>query len=296
MILRGITQSLVNEDFKNLQAVYDYWFAKGKMEKENLGLVDFRKNELYFEEATQDFYGTHMLPYFHELLAKGPDISMQEFLKYERFPKTVWLAREFLMNNGFKNPMGVHWEPRLDYQGPEDNWPEVRDKGLWRIHPGGSRQTVYYYFAPDEYKIPTICFNTHGKPPPREWKKVFTHRRELQEFYNGHENYFMELVPDRGTFIPHILTDSKDVWENGLNEHRRICNQFKDWNVETNFPMADELGLTSRTMNSEHTLVMELDHPSDRNAQIRACIMLCFPIQSLTTVIEQWPDIKLVVK
>jgi len=43
MILRGITQSLVNEDFKNLQAVYDYWFAKGKMEKESLGLVDFRK-------------------------------------------------------------------------------------------------------------------------------------------------------------------------------------------------------------------------------------------------------------
>ena len=55
MILRGITQSLVNEDFKNLQAVYDYWFAKGKMEKENLGLVDFRKNELYFEEEHKIF-------------------------------------------------------------------------------------------------------------------------------------------------------------------------------------------------------------------------------------------------
>jgi len=287
MLLTGISKTL-NETLGSHTAAMEF-FWKAKKEKEALGLSLFRKENIYFELGTREFMSCEVVPYFTKHLWKGEVESVQDFLEFERFPKTVWLAREFLKSGKFNNPIGVIWDPFYDYAGFEDEWPPIRDQGVWRIHPGGSRQTIYYYFLDKEKTFEAVTYATTGKPTPYPMHKIFQNPEELIAYYRSKIKvsestlpFYMEIVPDKGTLIPHILTDSKTNHTNGMMEHNRIFRHYSNNRFIFNFAVGqDILGVKEQAL--ENTIKITIKDPDDSFLQTKAMIISAFPTDELKT-------------
>lgn len=285
MLLTGISKTL-NEALGSHTAAMEF-FWKAKKEKETLGLSLFKKENIYFEIGTREFMSCEVIPYFTQHLWKGEVKRTEDFIAFERFPKTVWLAREFLKTGKFKNPIGVIWDPFYDYSGFEDEWAPIRDQGVWRIHPGGSRQTVYYYFLKKDQKFECVTYTTTGKATPYPMHKIFHNPEELIAYYRSKIKvkeeelpFYMEIVPDKGTLIPHILTDSRTNHTNGMIEHNRIINHYHNNRFVFNFAVGqDILGVAELAL--ENIIKITIKDPNDSFLQAKAMIISAFPVDEL---------------
>ena len=131
--------------------------------------------------------------------------------KFETFVKMCWLT-DVYFSEGFKNPIGVHYNPRLNGN---------------VIHPGGARQKVYSLFHTGP--IDCLFFNTTGVE--FEWMQ-FLNKIELDDY----KDHFVALTADHGSIIPHVHFDQYMLHPNIMKYHKRILNRFNDnFSFESNF-------------------------------------------------------------
>ena len=148
------------------------------------------------------------------------DYDMESFLKF------VWLLNEFISNDGFKNPVSCHYNPRA---------------GRIVIHPGGVRSQVIGLFeGPMVY---SVFFNTGQFYQPfmddmEPW--------DLEEKFAKDSGWDCLAVPDHGSAIPqpgkdmHIIPGHKKDW------YWRIYNRINDGRLRIKTNINDQ-GKTSVT-------------------------------------------------
>ena len=116
--------------------------------------------------------------------------------------KICYLLPEYLKSKSFRDPFCAHYNPRINEH---------------IIHPGGTRQSILNLFH--KGPIETYYFNTggnyfeflHGCQQVNVFEFFEQSLEEPSEALmlgKGQANYVMDIIPDHGTFIPHILNSS----------------------------------------------------------------------------------------
>lgn len=222
-----------------------------KRETEDYGIVKMSPRDLYFDPSTL-YYEEYLYEYIRSYQRYGAEPDHQTYLAHiEQVSKLTWLLVQFADAYGkFAHPLGVHFEPSYDFQAPEDpsmaNNPQ-RNQGVWRIHPGGTRSKVLYYFGDLDKPLDTLLFNTTGVPvpPTAEWILKFKNHIEFYEWWDREHDMqpSLGLVCDRGTMIPHCIPGIKplkpgdlprtaeDIHSVGKEEHKRIYERLQRINI-----------------------------------------------------------------
>lgn len=218
---------------------------------EHYGIVEMSPRDLFFEPSTL-FYEEYLYEYIRSYKQIGPEPDHQTYLaNVEQVSKLTWLLVQFADAYGkFAHPLGVHFEPSYDFQSPED--PSMadnpqRNQGVWRIHPGGTRAKVLYFFGDLDKPLDALLFNTTGVPipPTAHWKMKFKNHTEFYEWWDREHDMqpSLGLVCDRGTMIPHCIPGIKpiqpgdlprgetDIYAVGKAEHKRIFERLERINI-----------------------------------------------------------------
>lgn len=119
----------------------------------------------------------------------------------EDFAKLCWLTDEFF-NNGFKNPICVHYNPRIMAN---------------VIHPGGSRNQILNLFNKDDHVL-CVYFNTGGV--------YFNWINKLEKINirNLSNVNHIALVADHGSIIPHIHFEM-NIIKSGVFKYQEIIRE-----------------------------------------------------------------------
>jgi hypothetical protein len=129
----------------------------------------------------------------------------------ENWVKFVWLTAEYL-TKGFRNPVGAHYNPRLD-------------KNV--IHPGGCRQHVLDLFH--KGSISAIYFNTGGVKP------IWLHKLEKVSITSLlDQGWDFNLVADHSSLIPHLLKDLESIVIGKKQTHIKIQENLSDLSFISN--------------------------------------------------------------
>jgi hypothetical protein len=181
------------------------FFYKYKRATENLYIGEIDKSNLLLKDSSTTL--NPILNYFIKKRFLNDDIIND--VNERVFPKLCWLTDSF-MKSGFKYPLSVHYNPRIQQN---------------VIHPGSIRNHVIHLF----HTIPTVkClyFNTGGVEFDfMKSLKIFTDK----ELLKLKENIEIEIVADHGAIIPHINLDAVSVkpnilvWQNFIR--RRLASQ-----------------------------------------------------------------------
>lgn len=138
----------------------------------------------------------------------------------EFFAKLVWLTHDYLTNGGFDNPIGVHYNPRLECN---------------VIHPGGSRNQIINLFGGQDVDV--LYFNTGGHQPPWLENMEIVDVEDLVK----QRGWAAGAVADHGTLIPHFAKETQQIQEGTKKFQRRIYELLSpgmlriDSNVELTF-------------------------------------------------------------
>jgi len=195
-------------------------FYKYKHQNEFFGLANFNKKDLnllnldlVLQRMSNFFKKGTTFTNFDEIYHTNI-VSWQ--VNIESYCKLVWLTREYLNSNmKFKNHMGVHYNP---------------DIGMWDIHPGGSRQTVFNLFGSDDIEM--IAFNTTGIEC--KFTRIFETKNELYEHFGSNIDFV--ITSDHGSLIPHLHFDQVELKVNIIDWSKKIVNFWNTTNVIGNVP------------------------------------------------------------
>jgi len=199
-------------------------FWKYKLPCEYLGVSVIKSNYLFFD--TVDSIELDVKNFFKKGINTTVDwgnlhhgnFSCQYQKYIENYTKLVWLSKDYIINEGFNNPIGIHWNPDIQ---------------KWNIHPGGSRQKVLDLFGPN--KIKCITFNTQGKKT--KFKKIFNSKAEVEKFYNS--TVFITVCADHGSLIPHVHFSQETLINNVQDSFEHIQSFFANTKINANFNLED---------------------------------------------------------
>ena len=126
--------------------------------------------DIPFSDIDTDFY--NIRNYFRRgITAKAKikdNASLEDFMFWHEnvvsVPKMVWLAKEYVSNNGFNFPVTASWSA---------------EKNKWFIHPGYFRKTIIEYFS-NKDTIECFCSEDHNF----KIKRTFTSQEEIKNYYN----------------------------------------------------------------------------------------------------------------
>ncbi len=156
--------------------------------KENLwiGDIDIAYLSLSSAERFSLFLDDYIAKEGYNFDIKTIDVDKGTVPHVEQVAKAVYLTKQYLKTNSFRDPICSHYNPRLD-------------KNF--VHPGGTRQVILDLFH--KGPVRTFYFNTNGhKFEFLKQMKVI----EIEDFYtNYHPVFHLDVVPDHGTLIPHVL-------------------------------------------------------------------------------------------
>lgn len=203
-------------------------FWEIKKPYETLGIARVSKHMLSYWPRIKK-YENYLIKYFQTGIRKDiePTIWLPHYdpvynqyqEEIEGYVKAVWLTHGFFTEGGLRKPIGVHWSPiSLD----------------WRIHPGGTRQAIIKYFAPDI--IDCMCFNTGGQD--MEYVKVFNSVEEIAEYTNS-TKVFLTVTEEKGYFIPHIHLDGFTIKPAMVETHERLKKFFRKTKIDANFDLRE---------------------------------------------------------
>lgn len=185
-------------------------FRKYKKESENIYVGKIPKSEIFLSTHTQIYKDIEN--YFLKQLHHEPAIVDNKFDPYlKKFVKLCWLSDEYL-KDGFKNPIGLHYSPRLS-------------KNI--VHPGASRQQVLSLFCDTD--IDCIYFNTGGKQ--YYWMEALK-QIDISEFCK--DGAYITIVPDHGSLIPHMHLNQESIFDNVILYQQIIQKRLTDFRVTTN--------------------------------------------------------------
>jgi len=164
------------------------------------------------------------------------------------------LTHGFFTEGGLRKPVGVHWSPvSLD----------------WRIHPGGTRQAIIKYFAPDE--IDCLCFNTGGQP--MQFIKEFNTVEEIAEYTNS-SKVFLVVTDERGHYIPHVHLDGFTIKPAMVETHAQMKKFFRKTKIEANFDLA-ELGYDeTKILKTEKKRIKITIEDQSMDTKVKAMLLL----------------------
>lgn len=166
------------------------FFYKYKRKNENLYLGNINKDNLLLKPS--DSLLKSVKPYFVKKQYLEPDI-VTDFSK-RLFPKVCWLTDSFF-KNGFKYPVSVHYNPRLQQN---------------VMHPGSIRNHVIKLFQ-DVDDVNCLYFNSGGVKFDFMSSLRIVEQAELIKLKDDMQ---IELVADHTSIIPHINLDHKSVTPN----------------------------------------------------------------------------------
>lgn len=220
-------------------------FKKYKKNSEDIyvGLIPKREIAL---STHSEIYKDIEIYFLKQLYKETPtDNVFDPYLK--KFVKLCWLTEEYL-TVGFKNPLGVHYNPRLS-------------KNI--IHPGASRQQVLSLFQDTD--IDCIYFNTGGKF--YYWierlKKV-----DILDFCV--DDIYLSLVPDHGSLIPHVHLNQESI-SPSVNRYQNLIQQrLSNLRISTNV----EIPFLEPWINSNKpTAIMEFNEHYTKGDVCKAIIL-----------------------
>lgn len=127
---------------------------------------------------------------------------------FNRFMKFLYLSEEIFTDGDFKNPIGVHYNPRFRMN---------------VIHPGGMRQVVLHLFGPQFVKV--YYFNTGGL--------IFNYLKYMKKISIStlREKNGINYTCDHGTFIPHIIKDTELIIPGIKNIYPKFLNTIQNINL-----------------------------------------------------------------
>lgn len=199
-----------------------------KKPNETLGIAHVSKHSLSYWPRIKN-YENYLIKYFEHGIHKDvePTIWLPHYdpvyslyqEEIEGYVKAVWLTHGFFTEGGLRKPVGVHWSPIS-----QD----------WRIHPGGTRQAIIKYFAPE--MINCLCFNTMGMP--MEFTKVFNSVEEIAEYTNS-TKVFLTVTDERGHYVPHVHLDGFTIKPAMVETHAQLKKFFRKTKIEANFDLKD---------------------------------------------------------
>jgi len=170
-------------------------------------------NKLYMDE----FFRLQYYNFEIETL----NVDQGEVPAVEQMCKATHLLTEYLKHGNFRDPICTHYNPRLDVN---------------VVHPGGTRQVILDLFHTGDLK--TFYFNTSGA------KFNFLNNFEKIDIQTSvlDKNFYISIVPDHGTFVPHIMnivTGTLKLPENMINTHNRYKKMLnsKKFRLKSNAPM-----------------------------------------------------------
>lgn len=240
----------INKDKEYLMQM----FLDCKLPDENLYLGKILKKHLDFEnltsvhkDVTEYFSKKTYLKRLSESDSYGRDI--------ENFPKLCWLTEEYF-NGKLRNPIGVHYNPRLK-------------KNV--IHPGGTRQRVFSLWHNEA--VDCIYFNTGGIK--FDWLE---HMRCIDLLDIVSPNVFFALVADHGSLIPHIHFDQHSISTN-VKLYQNLINSFLTKGLRFSINAKHEF-FKEHFPNAKKSIEPSIliDFKSSRPSQttlIKALIMIC---------------------
>jgi len=208
-------------------------FFNYKHQNECLGLATVNKDMLSYDTVgnikneIKEFLTTGLFTSIN-----WDNISVDNFEQYkneykvpiENYCKLVWLTKDYITNQSFKNPLGVHWDTR---------------ENKWVIHPGGSRQKVIDLFHTGPLEI--LAFNTGGIE--LNFDRVFLNYTELKNYFKQYEMYLC-VVADQGSLIPHVHFNKNDTIINEVHRYYlKLKKFFAKTNLVANFDLT-EFGYT----------------------------------------------------
>ncbi len=183
------------------------FFYKYKRKSEDLFVGEMKVSDLgyvfhdFTPSITNYFLGKQYL-----------DSSIHLDIRKRLFPKLCWLTED-LLQDGFRFPLNVHYNPRIE-------------KNV--VHPGSIRNKILKLFKSDS-SIKALYFNTGGVEFDfMNSMNIFT----KEELLSYKKNLEIELVADHGSIIPHLnldgnsVKDTSLVWQSVLKE-KILSKDFK---------------------------------------------------------------------
>lgn len=120
--------------------------------------------------------------------------------------KCCWLSSEFIKGGlKFRSPLCAHYNPRLN-------------KAI--IHPGGQRSKIIDLFCSKE-KTPCFWFDTLGITKNDGYNELYEDMQlipnnDIDRFFNELPDFTYNLIPEHGTFIPHIAEGLQNDWDKSV--------------------------------------------------------------------------------
>lgn len=187
----------------------------------------------------------------------------------DSFIKLCWLTEEHL-NNRLSNPLGAHYNPRLE-------------KNI--IHPGGSRQKILKLWDVEKFQF--YYFNTTGIQ--------FDWMSELKIVNVPAVCYFV-LVADHGSLIPHVHFDQPLITRNVPRYHEVIRKRIKQMKLSVKNSSYDFLEKFDNEEKTNPVIINFNEEPSLQN-KIKAFILAClgYSVESQNfTIVNTFTNKKIV--
>lgn len=185
------------------------------------------------------------------------DVDKGTIPELEQTCKLCYLLNEWLKEKSFRDPVCTHYNPRLGEQ---------------VVHPGGTRQIILDLFQTTPVK--TFYFNTGGVEFDflSNLKKI-----SLEELIEQH--YSVNLVPDHGTLIPHIL----NVGSNGTlavpTNMIRVHNRYKakltnpDYKISSNIRISYLEKWATTNLDEASVVINFKKSPADISPTLKATLL-----------------------
>jgi hypothetical protein len=234
-------------------------FFKYKHAEEQLGELVLDKSDLDFDtihSLQRDVTEFNKTGINLKVIWSQLELNTPSYIKYqthlENYVKAVWLTKDYIINSGFKNPIGVHWNLKLK---------------KWNIHPGGSRQKILHLF--EKQSIKTIAFNTSGIEV--QFQKVFNNLKDISNYYSS-EDIFLTCVADYGSLVPHVHFDQNSILVSVEKQFNSIKKFYKRANIQANFDLT-KWGYTP-PVNYKFNVTITVEDPLNNDNIIRAFLLL----------------------
>ena len=207
-------------------------FYKYKRPEQRFGIATIDREQILFNtkplhEQTKKF--------FYEAMKMESEKFDWGRLRHpaEHYIKCVYLAKDYLENNGFANPLGAHWDPR---------------HSRYFIHPGQDRAKVLDIL--NAQQIRCIAFDSGNTK--LEFEKLFDTQEQFERYFQNQKILF-SVTADHGCLIPHVFVnwmsqDMKKLTAEQVPTHEHVPTRMIDtfnqlkvfWNlhrVEHNFDL-----------------------------------------------------------
>lgn len=238
-------------------------FFKFKHKNENLGLVDFKKNDLQLWRLDNDsklgFFQKGLFLEF-DWSRKGswlsdPNEYRQYQINIENYTKLVWLTHDYIINQRFKNPVCVHYNPYIE---------------KWIVHPGGSRKKILHYFGDESIEV--LAFNNCEQE--LSFKKVFNSLDEIKNHFKK-DDVRLVCVPDYGSLIPHVHFDQITIDKNIENYFLYLKEFFRTTKIIANFDLLEKFGYEENKILKEEKNIVKLkvSNPDDLDMVDRSLLL-----------------------